>query len=69
MREFETNIRDDHYLLSEISAAYESGEDVTKVWALPDLYRALDAETIRQAARTYLNLNNYVKVTLFPEKK
>jgi zinc protease len=67
-REFETNIRENRYLLSEISGAYESGEDAAKIWDLPALYRALDAATIRQAARTYLNLDNYVKVTLFPEK-
>jgi predicted Zn-dependent peptidase len=36
---------------------------------LPDLYRSLDVATVQRAARQYLNVNNYVEVTLFPEKK
>jgi zinc protease len=69
LREFETNSREDRYLLGEIVGAYQSGEDVTNIWALPDLYRSLDAATVQRAARMYLNVNNYVEVTLFPEKR
>jgi zinc protease len=69
LREFETNSHENRYLLSQIIGAYQAGEDVAKVWALPDVYRALDAAEVQRAAQTYLNTNNYVKVTLFPEKK
>ncbi len=69
LREFETNSREDRHLLGEIVGAYQSGEDVTNIWALPDLYRSLDAATVQRAARMYLNVNNYVEVTLFPEKR
>ena len=36
---------------------------------LPDQIAALTGEAIQQAARTYLDTENYVKVTLMPEAK
>jgi zinc protease len=69
LREFETNIKLNNYLLREINARYQSGEDISGLWNIPDYYRKLDAATIQQAAKTYLDTRNFVKVTLFPEKK
>jgi hypothetical protein len=37
---------------------------------LADTYRInVNGPAIQQAARDYFNVNNYVKVTLLPEKK
>jgi zinc protease len=69
LREFETNIKQNSYLLSQIVLRYESGDDVAGLWKVPEYYRKLDAATIQQAAKTYFDTKNYVKVTLFPEKK
>jgi len=33
------------------------------------LFKKLDAATLQQAAKTYLNEGNYVRVTLVSEKK
>ena len=68
-REFETSSKQNNYLLNQISMRYQLGEDPAAIWQLPELYRKLDAATIKQAAKTYLNTNNFVRVTLFPEKK
>jgi zinc protease len=68
-REFETNSKQNNYLLSQIAFRYQAGEDPARLWNLPELYQKLDAATIQKAARTYLNTNAFVKVTLFPEKK
>jgi zinc protease len=68
-REFETNIKLNNYLLSQIYSRYQFGEDISGLWNIPDYYRKLDAATIQQAAKTYLDTKNFVKVTLFPEKK
>ncbi len=38
------------------------------VYGLPDAYKRLSAAAIWDAAREYLNTNNYVQVTLYPEK-
>ena len=69
LRDFETNSRQNGFLLNQISQKYQYGEDVAGVWEVPDSYRKLDAAAVQQAARTYLDTNNYVKVTLFPENK
>ena len=36
---------------------------------LADYYNKMTPAMIQDAAKTYLNANNVVKVTLFPEKK
>ncbi|HEX5704682.1 MAG TPA: insulinase family protein [Pyrinomonadaceae bacterium] len=69
LREFETNIKLNSYLLNNISSRYNVGEDVAGLWAVPDYYGKIDKATIQQAARTYLNPKRYVEVKLFPEKK
>lgn len=69
LREFQTNSKLNNYLLSQISARYETGEDPAGVWLIPDFYQKIDKAMIQQAAKTYLNTNRYVEVMLFPEKK
>ena len=69
IREFETNSKQNGYLLSQISARFYHGEDPAGIWAIPDLYRKLDAASVKEAAKLYLNTQSFVKVTLFPEKK
>ncbi len=69
LREFETSSKLNNYLLSQIAARYQSGEDPAGLWNIPEYYKKLDGAMIQQAAKTYLNANNYLKVTLVPEKK
>ncbi len=69
LREFETSSKQNNFLLSQLTLKYQYGEDPTSIWNIPEYYRKLDAATIQQAAKTYLNTKSYVKVTLFPEKK
>ena len=68
-REFETNSKLNGYLLNQIYLRYQNGEDPAGLWNIPEYYKKLDAAMIQQAAKTYLNTNNFVEVTLFPEKK
>ena len=69
IREFETNSKQNVYLLNQIQLRFYHGEDPAGIWAITDFYRKLDAATIKQAANTYLDTKSYLKVTLFPEKK
>lgn len=69
LREFETNINLNNYLLAQITYRYQYGDDPAGIWKIPEYYQKLDAAMIQQAAKTYLNTNNFVEVTLFPEKK
>jgi len=67
-RDFETRIQQLNFLAGQILSAYESGEDPASLWDRPEQYRRLDAAAIRDAARTYLDTGNYVKVVLVPER-
>ena len=69
VREFETRSKTNAYLLGQISLRYQYQEDLKDVFNLPALYNALTPAMIQEAAKAYLNTNNYVEVTLFPEKK
>ena len=69
LRDFETNSKQNGFLLAQLMSRYQSGEDPGAVWGVPEYYKKIDAAMIKEAARTYLNASNYVKVTLFPEKK
>ena len=69
LRDFETNIKQNGYLLGQLSARYEYGEDPAGLWSIPDYYRKIDAAMIQDAAKTYLNGANRVRVMLVPERK
>ena len=69
IREFETNSTQNGYLLSQIYLRYLNGEDMAGIWMVPEFYKKVDAATVKEAAKLYLDTKNYIKVTLFPEKK
>jgi len=69
LRDYETNIKTNSYVMGQIYARYVDGEDPAGTFALADYYKKLDGAAIQQAAKTYLDVNNYVKVILMPEKK
>jgi zinc protease len=69
LRDFEQSTKQNGYLLGQISLRYQFGETVKEFFSIPELYKKVSAATIQGAARTYLDTNNYVKVTLMPEKK
>jgi len=68
-RDLETDSRQNGYVLSQITYAYQYGEAIPDLTALRGLYDELTAPMLRDAARTYLDPNRYVKVLLFPETK
>ena len=69
LRDFETNTKQNGYYMQQIALKYQYGEDPATLLDIPDYYNKLDAATIQQAAKTYLNSANRIKVTLMPEKK
>jgi zinc protease len=68
LRDFETNSKQNGYLVGQILGKYQYGEDVATVWSMPDAYARLDAKAIQDAAKAYLNIGTRVQVTLVPEK-
>jgi zinc protease len=69
IRDFETNSKQNGYLVSQIAFKYEYGEDLASFFNILDIYNALDARTIQDSAKAYFDTGNYVQVTLVPEKK
>jgi zinc protease len=68
-RDFETNSRQNGYVLSQLLFSYQYGEDLGNVFNMQTFFDRLTPSMIQDAARQYLNTDRYVKVTLFPEKK
>jgi zinc protease len=63
----QTDLAENGRLAAKIMDRYEVSQDVMEFFDLPAEYQKLDAQTIQEAARRYLDTANYVKVTLFPE--
>jgi zinc protease len=68
-REYETGIKQNRWLLTQLYFRYLEGEDLESLFDYSKSLENLTAEVIHEAAKTYLNMENYVKVTLFPEKE
>jgi zinc protease len=68
LRDYETNSRENSFFLRELATRYELGENLQDLFSLTDFYSKVDAKMIQDAARRYLDLQNYVEVSLFPEK-
>ena len=70
LREFEKNSQENGYLLGQISRRYDDG-DAANVGAAVQAPQTseLSAFAIRVAAQKYLDIGNYVRVTLMPETK
>jgi zinc protease len=69
LREFETNVKQNAYLLSQIYLRYQVPQDLGELFGLGEYYKTLDEKLIWDAARKYLRMDNYVKVVLLPEVK
>jgi zinc protease len=69
VREYETDSHENRWAVARITDAYENGDDVRDSLKEPSINRTLTAAMIQQAARTFLDTRNYVRVTLLPEKK
>jgi zinc protease len=70
VRDHETNIKTNGYLLGQIAMKYQNGEadEVAVLFELPAWYARVTVDGVREAARRYLDSERYVKVTLMPEK-
>jgi zinc protease len=63
----ETRLRENGYWLAQLAAYDESGEDPAPIADPRGAADLFTADAIRNAARRYLDANNYVRVTLLPE--
>jgi zinc protease len=68
LREFETGMQDNGYLLTQIVGRYRNEENVEDFFAIDETYRTLTAGDIHGAAQRYLDPTNMVRATLLPER-
>jgi zinc protease len=68
-RDLETDGRQNDWVLNQLVFAYQYGEPVPDAATLRQMYDQLSPAVLRDAARTYLDTNRYVKVVLMPEGK
>jgi zinc protease len=67
VRDYETNMETNGYVVSQLYFKYRDEADVADLFDAVEFYRGLGIEPVHDAARRYLNTDNYVKVVLMPE--
>ena len=67
-RSFEKGSRENSFWAGQLIARSENAEDLKNILTYPALVDGLTADMIRAAANKYLRKDNYVRVSLFPEK-
>ena len=68
-RSYETNVKRNNFWLNNLYFYYSNGENPELVLKYLHLVDNLTSDTIQAAATKYFDMNNYVKVVLYPEKK
>ena len=68
-RGYEVNLKLNGFWLNNLRSYYENNEDPEMILNYPKLVENSNANAIQNAAKKYFNMNNYVKVVLYPEKK
>jgi zinc protease len=68
-RGYEVNIQRNNFWLSNLYFYYTYGENPEQILKYPGIVDNLTGAAIQTAAKKYFNMDNYVKVVLYPEKK
>ena len=66
-RSYETNSRENGYWLSRLVSVYQNEGDPDEVDDYLESVDALTVEAVHEAANTYIDFNNRVRITLMPE--
>jgi zinc protease len=69
IRENETNLKENRYWLGLLQKYLFENLDLSEINKYKDRVSNLSAKEIEDAAKEYLNMKNYVKVVLYPEKE
>ena len=65
-RSRELNLKQNAFWLGNLNSAYQFGDDPKDILKQDQLFNALTAAAVRDVARRYLRLDNYVHITLLP---
>lgn len=67
LRSYETNLKQNNFWLSNLEFKYFHKEDPMDILTYPEMVEHLSLENIQEAARKYLDRDNYIRVVLYPE--
>jgi zinc protease len=67
-REFELNLKENKFWLSTLNSYYFYNNDLSLLMKYPQRVENFNTDAVQKAAQTYFDVNNYVKVILYPEK-
>ena len=67
-RAYELGLRENSFWLSQLLVRTQNDEDLRNVLTYPQLVDSITAERVRDAARTYLKSDNYVRISLTPAR-
>ena len=67
-RGYEVNLKQNGFWLNNLRSYYIHHEDPEMILNYPKLVEHLNAAAIQNAVKKYFNMDNYVKVVLYPEK-
>jgi zinc protease len=68
-RGYEVNLKQNRFWLNSLHSFYEDNGNPEKMLNYPKFVKNLNAPAIQNAVKKYFNMENYVKVVLYPEKK
>ncbi len=66
-RNYETNLRENRFWLGKIEAAYFHNLPLESILNYPKLIEGLSLQDIQDAAKKFLDTQNYIDVVLYPE--
>ncbi|MGD2122287.1 MAG: insulinase family protein [Gemmatimonadota bacterium] len=66
-RSRETNLESNSYWATQLAEMYRRGQDLSYFWDFEASLEEVTPESVRAAAQRYFDLENYVRVTLYPE--
>lgn len=67
-REREKNLKENRYWLGQISGYYRNHTNLDTFYEREKQIEALTSDNLKDAAKKYLNMDNYVQVVLMPEE-
>ncbi|MDM5177089.1 insulinase family protein [Massilia sp. DJPM01] len=68
LQNHQKSMRENGYWINRLQTAALQGSDPHEILAYPKKVEAIMPEQLKQAARRYFDMNNYVQLVLYPEK-
>jgi zinc protease len=67
-REFEVSLKENNFWVNTLQYYYFVNNDLSLIMKFPERIANLNKDMIQNAARNYFDMNNYIKVVLYPQK-